>query len=196
MPKKSLPIPVIVAFVLLLTLVDALIAKFMVFISPASTGVSSLYLSVAFMIVFTFWFGMGGAFAAYWGCFIGAGLLGGVPIGVNLYWSIGDLLQVLIPLAAFQLLHADISLQTWRDARIFLVFGVLLNNITGALWGVGTLYLSGLITGAAALTTAISWFAGNALITLLIAPLFLHLLTPSIRTSELFVGDSWFSRPL
>lgn len=45
MPKKSLPIPVIVAFVLLLTLVDALIAKFLVFISPASTGGSSLYLT-------------------------------------------------------------------------------------------------------------------------------------------------------
>ncbi|ACL16398.1 hypothetical protein [Methanosphaerula palustris] len=197
MPQKSLlPIPVLVAFVLLLTLVDALIAKFMVFISPASTGVSSLYLSVAFMIVFTLWFGMGGAFAAYWGCFIGAGLLGGVPAGVNLYWSIGDLLQVLIPLIAFQLLHADISLQTWRDARIFLVFGVLVNNITGALWGVGTLYLSGLITGAAAPATAISWFTGNALITLLIAPLLLHLLTPSIRTSELYVGGTWFGRPL
>ena len=53
MPKKSLPIPVIVAFVLLLTLVDALIAKFLVFISPASTRVSFPIPDVTLMVVFT-----------------------------------------------------------------------------------------------------------------------------------------------
>lgn len=196
MPRTSLPIPVIIAFVLLLTLVDALIAKFMVFISPASTGVSSLYLSVAFMVVFTLWFGAGGVFAAYWGCFIGAGLLGGVPAETGLYWSIADLLQVLIPLAAFQLLHADISLQTRRDALIFLVFGVLLNNAAGALWGTGTLYLGDLVTGAAAPGIAINWFAGNVLVSLLIAPLLLHLMTPYIRKSELYVGGPWFGQPI
>lgn len=195
-PRTPLPIPVTVAFVLLLTLVDALIAKFMVFISPASTGVSSLYLSVAFMIAFTLWFGAGGVFAAYWGCFIGAGLLGGVPPGVDLYWSIADLLEVLIPLAAFRLLHADISLQTWRDALVFLIFGVLLNNAAGALWGTGALYLSDLITGAAAPSIAINWFAGNVLISLLIAPLLLHLLTPYVRKSDLYVGGTWFGRPV
>lgn len=196
MPRTSLPITVIIAFILLLTLVDALIAKFMVFISPASTGVSSLYLSVAFMVAFTLWFGAGGVFAAYWGCFIGAGLLGGVPAGVNLYWSIADLLQVLIPLAAFRLLHADISLQNRRDALIFLVFGVLLNNATGALWGTGTLYLSGLITEVAAQGIALNWFGGNMLVSLMIAPLLLHFLTPSIRKSALYVEGYWFSRPL
>lgn len=194
MPRTFLPITVIVAFVLLLTMVDALIAKFMVFISPASTGVSTLYLSVAFMIIFTLWFGAGGAFATYWGCFIGAGLLGGIPAGVNLYWSIADLLQVLIPLAAFRLLHADISLQTRRDALIFLVFGVLLNNAAGALWGTGALYLGGLVTGVATQGIAFTWFAGNVLISLLIAPLLLHFLTPSIRKSALYVDGYWFGR--
>jgi len=195
MPQKPLPIPVIVAFVLLLTLVDALIAKFMVFISPTSTGVSPLYLSVAFMIVFTLWFGVGGVFAAYWGCFIGAGLLSGVPAGVSLYWSIADLLQVLIPLAAFSLLHAEVSLKTKRDAVIFLIFGCFINNAVGALWGSGTLYLSGLISGGTLPITALNWFFGNLLVSLLIAPLLLHLLTPSIRSSELYTGGFWFGRP-
>ena len=73
---------------------------------------------------------------------------------------------------------------------------MLLNNAAGALWGTGALYLSDLITGAAAPSIAINWFAGNVLVSLLIAPLLLHLLTPYVRKSDLYVGGTWFGRPV
>ncbi|RJS78776.1 hypothetical protein CW713_09050 [Methanophagales archaeon] len=62
-------------------------------------------------------------------------MLGGVPLNINLYWSLANLWQVLIPLIAFKRFDADIGLRTRRDFLIFLIFGWLLNNLVGASWG-------------------------------------------------------------
>lgn len=51
-----------------------------------------MYTAAAFMIAFALWFGGWGVLAAYIGCFIGTGMLMGLPVEVNLYWSLADLL--------------------------------------------------------------------------------------------------------
>ncbi len=73
--------------------------------------------------------------AAYAGCFIGAGLLSGISADVSLFWSLADFWQVLIPLVAFRYFGADPALTSRRDLVIALFFGVLLNNLCGAVWG-------------------------------------------------------------
>ena len=64
-----------------LIIINTLLARLAVLAFPFSveqhvvSGVSYLYIAVAFMILFTLWFGGYGAIAAYAGCFIGAGVL-------------------------------------------------------------------------------------------------------------------------
>jgi hypothetical protein len=110
MKKKS-----IVYLVLLVSLitVNTLLAAY-VNTAEISPYLPSLYFAVAFTIASALWFGVWGLIAAYLGCFIGAGIMGDVPINVNLYWSLADVWQGLIPLVAFRMLNADIGLKKKR----------------------------------------------------------------------------------
>ncbi|WP_455284928.1 hypothetical protein, partial [[Eubacterium] cellulosolvens] len=78
----------------LTTIVNSILARLGVIARPIGPASSGLYFSVAFMIVFALWFGAWGVIAAYAGCCIGAGILGGMPHSVNLYWSVADIWQV------------------------------------------------------------------------------------------------------
>ena len=135
--EKPSKITRITIFVLI-TIASILLAQFAALTFSPEPGVITFYFAVAFMIAFTLWFGVWGAIAAYIGCVIGAGIPAGLPISVNLYWSLADLWQVLIPLVAFGLLKADATLKTKRGFAVFLIFGWLLNNLAGAIWGAGT----------------------------------------------------------
>ncbi len=100
--QREVPFFLHLAVFFLLVCINALVAKFVVFSFTIAPGVSSFYLVVAVMVVTTLWFGMYGAVAAYAGCYIGAGILSGLPPDVSLYWSLADFWQVLIPLLAFR----------------------------------------------------------------------------------------------
>ncbi|MCX6691728.1 MAG: hypothetical protein NTW33_06655 [Methanoregula sp.] len=100
------------------------------------------------MILFTLWFGGYGAVAAYVGTFIGAGVLSGMPPAVIWYWSLAGLWQVMIPLVALRMLNGDVRLGKRRDIIIFVIFGILVNNAFGALWGAVTLALGNEIAWA------------------------------------------------
>ena len=151
------------------------ISRFAVISWQIAPGVAVLYFAVAFMIAFALWFGMWGAIAAYIGCFIGAGA--GLPPDVNLYWSLADLWQVLIPLIAFKKLGADVGLKTKRDFYIFLVFGLVLNNLVGAGWGSITIP-----PVSWKQDMFISWFITNLIVTIVITPLLLRYITPYIKS--------------
>jgi hypothetical protein len=162
-------------------------------IFPAGeSGVSWLYVAVAFMILFTLWFGAYGAIAAYLGTLIGAGLMTIAPLtqnpGLALVWALSGLLQVLIPLVAIRTFNVDLSLENRRDWTVFLIFGVLINNVAGAAWGAWTLSL---INHSHMISIFSSWLMGNIIVTILIVPLALRYLTPEIRKSKLFVKYYW-----
>jgi len=180
-----------VAILLVLTVINTLLARFGVLAGFIGPGSSDMYVAVAFMIPFALWFGGWGATAAYLGCFIGGGLLGGMPLDVNAYWSLADLWQVLIPLAAFSLFNGDVSLRTGRDLSIFLVFAVVLNNVVGAAWGASALALGGLASWGEVSGIFAGWLCGNVLFTLIIAPLLLYFITPYVKRANLYVSGYW-----
>jgi len=189
--KEKPPVYQYFALFLLLVCINTLVSKIAVISFNIAPGASSFYIVVAFMVVFTLWFGMWGAVAAYTGCFIGAGILSGIPPDVSLYWSLADFWQVLIPLLAFRVLKADPSLRSVRDVGILLVSGVFLNNLAGALWGSMSLAVGGEIPWSEINTVFYEWWFGNCIVCLLLVPPILYLVTPVIRDHNLFVRDYW-----
>jgi hypothetical protein len=177
-----------IALFFLLVCINALVARFVVFTFGIAPGSSSVYLVVALMVVFTLWFGMYGAVAAYAGCFIGAGVLGGIPPIINLVWSLADFWQVLIPLIAFRYFDADPALKSWRDLGILAVFGIFLNNIAGAAWGSLTLATGGIIPWSGTVPVFFGWLAGNIIVSIVLIPAILFLLTPVIQDHDLYAG--------
>ncbi|NPE27922.1 hypothetical protein HNV12_08100 [Methanococcoides sp. SA1] len=178
---------------LFVTLVNSLLSRFAVLnfsLNPAA-GVSSMYFAVAFMIVFALWYGMWGALAAYLGCIVGAGILADMPITLNIIWSLADLWQVMIPLAAFTYFKVNIRLKTRRDVVYLLIFGVFLNNLVGAFWGNYMLYINGIVPYEEIFLTFKHWFAGNIIATILIVPFLLRYVTPYIQQTESYVEGYW-----
>ena len=188
---KKRPIRTHLAIVPALVLITTILARFGVIARPIGLGCSGLYFSVAIMIVFALWFGGWGVIAAYIGCILGAGWLGGMPLGVNLYWSLADVWQVLLPLAAFKAFNADVGLRTKRDCAVFIGFGWLLNNIAGAAWGASTLALGGLAMWSEVRGIFTGWLIGNLIVTAAIAPLLLRYGTPWIEKKGLLVTGYW-----
>ena len=176
---------------LVVAIINALLSHFAAVAWPSAPGIAALYFAVAFMIPFTLWFGAWGAIAAYAGCVIGVGLFT-MPLSVNLYWSLADLWQVLIPLVAFRRFHADVGLKTGRDFLIFLIFGWLLNNLAGAVWGSTMLSVGGISTWNSVPTTLVVWFAGNLIVTVVITTALLKYVTPYIAKPGLLVKEYWF----
>jgi integral membrane sensor domain MASE1 len=189
--RKAVPFFLYLALFFLLVCINALGAKFAVFSFALAPGVSSVYIIVAVMIVFGLWFGVYGAIAAYFGCFVGAGMLSGIPPDVNLYWSLADFWQVLIPLVAFRAFGCDPGLKNWRDAGVLLVFGIILNNLAGATWGAVGLALGGEIPSSEIVQVWYSWLAVNLIVCVIFLPLILFFLTPFLRDHELYVRRYW-----
>jgi hypothetical protein len=184
-----------VILTLVLIVVNSLIAWLCQFALPVGIGgISTLYFAVAFMILFTLWFGAYGAIAAYAGTLIGSGLLSTNPAlhgGVAIYWSIAGLLQVLIPLVALRTFEVDLNLENRRDWTLLLLFGVLINNIVGAAWGAYTLALGNVIQSSQIGSTFMAWLIGNVIVTIIIVPLALRHFTPKVQRSKLFVKYYW-----
>ena len=176
----------------LLILVNTALAWISIKFIPAGTGgIALVYIAVAFMILFTLWFGAYGAIAAYVGTLL-AGVLTTESLlqhpEIAVIWAVAGLLQVLIPLVAVRMFGVDLTLAGRRDWTIILLFAVLFNNLVGAAWGVFTLSLLGPLNIAGAFST---WLVGNIIITLLIVPLALRFLTEKVNKSKLFVKQYW-----
>ena len=180
-----------IVILLILIIVNTLLARFAIITGAIGPGVAKFYFAVPFMIVFTLWFGAWGAVAAYLGCFIGAGMLGAMPFNVNLYWSLADVWQVVVPLLAFRELRANVGLKTRKDLIVFLLFGWVLNNLVGAGWGSISLAIGELASWRDVPVLFASWFSTNLLVTLVIAPLTLRYATPFILKSGLYIQKYW-----
>ena len=182
---------VILAFVLIL--VNTALAWISVSIFPfGASGVSRIFIAVAFMILFTLWFGAYGAIAAYVGTLLGSGLLASESLRqhpqIAIIWAVAGLVQVLIPLVAVRMFEVDLTLENRRDWTIILLFAVLINNLVGAAWGAVTLSL---IEPGTMASTFSSWLIGNIVITILIVPIALRVLTEKVSKSKLFVKKYW-----
>jgi hypothetical protein len=176
---------------LIVSVINIALARFAVVTWSVGPGVATIYFAVAFMIVFALWFGGWGVIAAYIGCYVGAGVLASMSHVVALYWSLADVWQVLIPLVAFRTFKANIDLRTRKDVSIFLVFGVILNNLIGAGWGAATLAIGRVIPWGNVIVIFGSWFATNLIVTAIIATPMLRYLTPHVRRARVYVTGYW-----
>ncbi len=183
-----------VILTLVLILVDTALAWLSVkFIPAGNSGIALVYIAVAFMILFTLWFGAYGAIAAYVGTLL-AGVLTTESLllhpEIAVIWAVAGLLQVLIPLVAVRMFSVDLTLENRRDWTVILLFAVLINNLAGAAWGAYTLTLlpGSTVNFSGAFFT---WLVGNIVITILIVPLALRFLTGKVNKSKLFVKQYW-----
>jgi integral membrane sensor domain MASE1 len=110
-----------------------------------------------------------------------------LPFSVYLYWSLADLWQVLLPMLAFRLLKADVGLRTKRDFAAFLLFGWLINNLVGAIWGTTMFVVSGQFLTSNFENLFGNWFLGNLAVTLIITPLLLKFVTPLFKKKGLII---------
>ena len=173
-----------------IVIINILLARFGVITYKVGPTVSALYPAVAFEIAFALWFGGWGFIAAYIGTFVGAGL-GFVPFEINIFRSLCDVWQVIIPFLAFRFFKADISLKTSRDFIIFVVFAWLLNNVAGAIWGTFSLVLGGIESWDRIPYLISGWVISNLITTIAITPLLLKYVTPLLENKNLLNKDIW-----
>jgi len=175
-----------------LIIINMCLSRLAIIITPSgANGVAVIYFPIAIMLLFTLWFGVYGAIAAYVGNFFGAGLLSGVPFEVSIYWSFATLWQVLIPLIAFRVFDVNVGIENSRDLFHLVLFGVILNNIVGAAWGAYTLAAGNVIPESQVMGLFSTLVVSNIVVTLLIVPLALRHFTPKVRKSKLFVKSYW-----
>ena len=187
MTEKNPPMKTRITVCLWIALVNVLLARYAALSTSTIPGVVTFYFAVAFMVAFALWFGAWGVIAAFIGCLVGAGIPAGLPLTANLYWSLADVWQVLIPLAAFRMLKADVGLRGRRDLAVFLVFAWFLNNLAGAAWGTAMFVLSGRFLVSESSGVFLNWFIGNLAVTLIITPWLLRYVTPFVKKKGMFV---------
>lgn len=195
MKKAREPTYSFVILTLVLIVVNTVLAYASTTYIPSNTsGIAYLFPAVAFMILFTLWYGLYGAIAAYVGTLVGSGLLATEVLAQNpaiaVIWAIIGLIQVLIPLIAVRKFEIDLALETRRDLSLIILFAVIINNLAGAAWG--AFFLSLVLDTPGAMGSVFSaWLIGNVIVTLLIVPLALKVFTPKIEKSRLFVKAYW-----
>jgi hypothetical protein len=182
-----------VILTLILILVNTVLAYASAKLIPGTlSGIAYIFPAVAFMILFTLWFGGYGAIAAYVGTLVGSGLMASEVLsqnpGVAVLWAVAGLLQVLIPLVAVRSFEVDLTMENRRDYTYIILFGVVVNNIVGAAWGAWSLAF---VEPGAMGSIFVTWLVGNIIVTILIVPLALKLFTPTARKSRLFVKSYW-----
>lgn len=194
MKHENEPTYSFVILTLILILIDTFLAWLSVTVFPTVAGgvISWVFIAVAFMILFTLWFGCYGAIAAYVGTLAGSGLLVSDTLVYNphiaLIWAVAGLLQALIPLVAVRSFQVDLTMSGPRDYTYIILFGVIVNNLIGAAWAVWTLSLVETVSFTSAFT---AWFIGNAVVCILIVPLALRLFTEKVQKNRLFVRHYW-----
>ena len=151
-------------------------------------SVSSLFVAIGFGIPFAIWFGGWGLVIGYIGSFVGAGLLAGVPLLVDIPFAAVDWIQFGIPLVAYRLLAHRFGLHplgrdvyTVKGFLFFLVFGVVLPNGLGALYGITILRAGGLVPPDAFGPAVVGWWVGNMIVSAIVAPILLSTVTPIIE---------------
>lgn len=155
-------------------------------------GVSSLFVAIGFGIPFTLWFGVWGLLIGYIGSFLGAGLLSGLPFAVALPFALVDIIQFGVPLLAYRTLAKRFGVHplakdvySGKGFLFFLVFGIVLPNLLGALYGITILLLVGFVPPDAWGIAVLGWWVGNMVVTAIIAPILLSTVTPIVERSGL-----------
>ncbi len=155
-------------------------------------GVGALWWPMAFYIAFSVWFGAWGVLAIAPATILG-GIMAGVPALFSVALNIWTLFEGLSPALAFRSLKADPLLKSKKDWGLF-VGMTLLGTVTTAAIGVSMEVPFGYIPGMFTPAWWVGWGAWGILdfvMGIILAPLLLKGLTPSIRRAGLYVRGWW-----
>src|SRR5215207_3536791 len=108
------------------------------------------------------------------------------PISVALFTAIGNPLEAIVAaLLLGRALDFRVSLERARDVLAFTAFGVLVAPIPSASVGVAGLVFAGAVPSSGVVAAWFTWWAGDAMGILLVAPLILAWATRSSRSVPL-----------
>ena len=155
-------------------------------------SVSSLFVAIGFGIPFALWFGGWGLVIGYIGTFLGAGILAGTPLLLAIPFGLVDWIQFGIPMIAYRALAPQLGLNplgkdvyTLKGILFFAVFGCVVPNGLGALYGISILSAGNLVPPDAFWPAVAAWWIGNMVVSIVIAPILLSVLSPVIERSGL-----------
>lgn len=137
------------------------------------------------------WFGAWGGIAGAAFPLISNSIAGSAPLIVSLAYVPGNLAQSVVGGIAFRLFKADPRLRSGKDWTVFTVFGIIVSNLIGALWGSAVLLMFDLITPGAFLVTFIGWFLGNSIASWVLGVVMLKFISPIVLRSKSFVKKVW-----
>jgi integral membrane sensor domain MASE1 len=154
--------------------------------------VSLFWPGQAVQVIGGIWFGWWGGIASFLFPLISNLLSGSAPLAVSLGYLPSNLIfQPMLGAWAFRFFDADPRLRSGRDWGIWVVFGVLLANLAGALWGSLILLWFGLITGPAYWTTVGGWAIGNTIPSLILGSIILYFVSPLVMRTAAFCKGYW-----
>ncbi len=153
--------------------------------------VSAFWPGQAVQSIGSIWFGWWGGIAAGLFPLISNSLSGSAPLPVSVAYLPANVLQGMIAGWAFRRLNANPALRARRDWTIWILWGALVPNAIGALWGSTMLVAFGLITQAAQPITFAGWFVGNTIPTIILGSIILKYVSPLVMRSRAFVKGDW-----
>jgi hypothetical protein len=151
----------------------------------------SLWPGQALFPIAGIWFGVWGILGAYIGNVIGC--LAGNPLHLAFLISISTIFQTLIPAWAFRIFKADPRLKTSRDAWIFVVFGILVNNFVSMLIGPTVWWAFGVLPWRMLLLISMpGWFISGLIVTPIVAMPILKGVSAAVMKTRAYCRG-WFS---
>jgi hypothetical protein len=163
-----------------------------------AVGVSALYVAMGFLVPFVLWFSGWGLVIATLAGIIGAGILSGLPLSIALVFGLVDVVSELPILLAYRWLAPRFSLDplgrdvyTLKGFAFFFVVVSVITRLISATYGVGVLYLTGLVPPDAVPISWLGWFIGDLIITVVIAPILMRGLGPVVERFGLTVRGVW-----
>ncbi|MEM2896742.1 MAG: hypothetical protein QW265_01230 [Candidatus Bathyarchaeia archaeon] len=174
-----------IAILALLIGVGAVAGTFGSLAIPLGYGVTGFWPGVAVQAVGSIWFGLWGVAAGFLFPFV-SNTLAGAPLYVSFAYLPSNLIQGLFPALTFKYMKLDPRLRSAKDYIMYIVSGVIINNILGALWAVTALQGIGLITVASVPLFFSGWTIGNGVPSLIFGIILLKALSPMIVKHKAF----------
>ena len=136
---------------------------------------------------------------AYFGNFVGAGLLAltPLPLPIALWFGTVDLIQLGVPMLLYRMLAKRFGVSpigkdvyTVRGFLFFVVCAVLPNNIIGGLYGNYILVQTGIASVNTFLPGWFIWSLSNVIVTLIIGSILLRTLGPIVERFGLTIRNA------
>ena len=153
--------------------------------------VAAFWPGQAIQSVGSIWYGMWGGIAAFVFPLISNSIAGSAPLVVSLCYIPGNFAQGIIAGWAFRSFHADPRLRSAKDWVMFAIFGTILPNFIGALWGTLILRVFNMVTPAAFMVTFLGWFIGNAPTSFILGVIMLKFISPIVLKTKAFCKGYW-----